>query len=162
MLQALDTKISHFIFSHSQGLKFLLPVWNWIIRVFGTIPYAVAILFAGDKMKAVVILIGAVVVGGINELGLKNFIRRPRPSYGPADEHTFGLPSTHSITTTLAFLFYSRLLELPTAVLISLATYTLLMMYSRIATGLHYVGDILGGILLGSLVYLAGVIIFFT
>src|SRR6185436_16484549 len=91
----------------------------------------------------------------------KHAVGRPRPFLALDDLHvllgrgkSFGMPSAHAANmfaaTMVLFLYYRRSLwfMLPLALLVS---------YSRIYTGMHYPGDVLAGIILGSGYAVAGV-----
>ena len=93
---------------------------------------------------------------------IKHLVERLRPTHDPSLENTvhvingyrggmYGFVSSHAansfaVATLLSFVMRQRL------VAFSLFTWALLQCYSRMYLGVHYPGDILGGILVGLLV----------
>jgi undecaprenyl-diphosphatase len=111
-------------------------------------------LFTLDKIHTVVALMaGAVAILAVLVLGIKFLIRRPRPEgewgaiYRNADPHSF--PSGHAARVAmLAVLAYSNLCP---ALGIILLVWGFLVCLARIWMGVHYLSDILAGIVLGVL-----------
>ncbi len=94
---------------------------------------------------------------------LKNMVQRPRPSHEPAlaekihlvkDYHggDYGFPSSHASNSfALAVFIFLILKERYNWLKFVLFSYAILVSYSRIYLGVHYPGDVLCGVLIGSL-----------
>jgi len=91
---------------------------------------------------------------------LKNFVGRLRPckeielthliySFGQKCGGRFGFVSSHAANSVALVLFSSRILSFKKQWLFILWTMPGLVAFSRIYLGVHYPGDILGGILVG-------------
>ena len=104
------------------------------------------------KMRAVVVFAG-LVVAEIVVIGIKMCIRRPRPPgeagriYRKADPFSF--PSGHAARATI--LSALAIVLGPWIAALAIVVWSPFMILSRIAIGIHYVFDVLGGILLGAL-----------
>jgi undecaprenyl-diphosphatase len=92
----------------------------------------------------------------------KELIQRPRPTYNPSIQylvHTvenyrggpFGFISNHA-ADTFAFATFLSLLFRNRYFILIIILWAAIVSYSRIYLGVHYPGDILGGMLFGSLV----------
>lgn len=108
-------------------------------------------------MIALAVLVADQVASGI----IKHLVERLRPTQDPSLSNMvhivngyrggrYGFVSSHAanfmaIATLLTFITRQRL------VLFSLVTWTLLQCYSRMYLGVHYPGDILGGLIVGAL-----------
>jgi undecaprenyl-diphosphatase len=111
-------------------------------------------LFTIDKVHQLVCLMaGAVAILAILVLSIKFLIRRPRPEgewgaiYRNTDPHSF--PSGHAARVAmLTFLAFAAGYPIPGVILLAWA---LLVCLARIWMGVHYLSDILAGILLGTL-----------
>ncbi len=82
---------------------------------------------------------------------VKNLVQRERPVATRSVSYSF--PSCH-VTNSAAMAAYLSALWKPQAPI--LWTWTLLVAYSRVASGSHWPSDVLGGLILGTLVGLAG------
>ncbi len=108
------------------------------------------------KMRAVIVFAG-LVLAEIVVVGIKMCIRRPRPPgesgkiYRRADPFSF--PSGHAARA--AMLSFLAIVLGPCAAALGIAVWSPFMIVSRIAIGIHYVFDVVGGILLGVLLTLA-------
>jgi undecaprenyl-diphosphatase len=113
----------------------------------------VAAWFLGDhqwKTRAVVTFAG-LAVAEVVVIGVKMVIRRKRPPgesgmiYRKADPYSF--PSGHAARAMLLCLLAWQLGPLPA--FIAIVAWSPFMVLSRIAIGIHYVFDVIVGILLG-------------
>jgi membrane-associated phospholipid phosphatase len=120
------------------------PVWGVLV---------VAAWFLGDhgwKVRALVYAIGLVVVE-VAVIALKMVFRRHRPPgelgriYRRADPYSF--PSGHAARAVLLCILAWQLG--PVAALVAIAIWSPLMVLARIAVGIHYVFDVVAGIILG-------------
>jgi undecaprenyl-diphosphatase len=109
-------------------------------------------LFSRDKLHQLVCLMaGAVAILALLVLAIKFMIRRPRPEgewgaiYRNADPHSF--PSGHAARVAmLTVLTFTAGLPL---VGIAVLIWALLVCLARIWMGVHYLSDILAGIIMG-------------
>jgi len=113
----------------------------------------VAAWFLGDrtwKTRAVITFAG-LALAEIVVIGLKMIIRRKRPPgtsgmiYRKADPYSF--PSGHAARAALLSLLAWQLG--PLAAFVAIVAWSPVMVLSRIAIGIHYVFDVIGGVLLG-------------
>ena len=121
-------------------------------------------VFKNYRSKAWIILLGIVlVVAGADQISglLKVGLGRLRPVHDPALEglvHNvlrkgglYGFVSAHAANSIGILVFTSRIFK-SRAYYFLMLFWAILFMYSRIYSGVHYPGDILGGIVLGWLV----------
>ncbi|ANQ49646.2 phosphatase PAP2 family protein [Flammeovirga sp. MY04] len=140
------------------------PVNSWPLYVF-------LLMFSYIKFgwkNTLITLIGlGIAIGLADAIAsqiIKKLIQRPRPSHDPVIEHlvhtlhgykggAYGFVSSHASTSmAIALFFYNAWKKrFPWAVLLFL--WTIVYSYSRIAVGVHFVGDIIGGWLVGLLAY---------
>ena len=108
-------------------------------------------------MLALAVLLADQVASGL----IKQLVERLRPTHDPSLESAihvingyrggmYGFVSSHAsnfvaASTLIALVMRHR------AVVVSMFTWTLLQCYSRVYLGVHYTGDILGGIIIGLL-----------
>ncbi len=90
-------------------------------------------------------------IGNCGIIGMKMVIRRKRPPgtsgmiYRKADPYSF--PSGHAARAALLCLLAWQLG--PVAAFVAIVAWSPVMVLSRIAIGIHYVFDVVGGVLLG-------------
>ncbi len=107
------------------------------------------------KMRAVIVFAG-LVVAEIVVVGIKMCIRRPRPPgdagriYRKTDPFSF--PSGHAARASMLCLL--SIVLGPLCAALAIALWSPIMIVSRIAIGIHYVFDVVAGILLGILLTL--------
>jgi len=99
-------------------------------------------------------LVQAIVGAGIIAAGLKRLIRRPRPD-GPPDglypvHDRYGLPSGHAVRAAAIATALSPLI--PGWLMAALALWAAAVALSRVLLGVHYLLDVLSGIVLGGAV----------
>ena len=106
-------------------------------------------------MLALAVLLADQVASGL----IKQLVERLRPTHDPSLESTihvingyrggmYGFVSSHAANFVAASTFIALVMR-HRAVTISLFTWALLQCYSRVYLGVHYPGDILGGIAVG-------------
>ncbi len=123
-----------------------MPVWIVLL--------AAAWVFGDDawKLRAVVTFAGLALLEVV-VIGIKMIVRRRRPPgteglvYRKADPFSF--PSGHAARAVLLSLIALRLGPAPAFVVI--VAWSPLMVFSRIAIGIHYVLDVVAGAALGAL-----------
>ena len=89
---------------------------------------------------------------------IKPIIGRTRPSYGLIKETSFSFPSGHSLTSMafygfIIYLIYKSNLKYKKLLITLLSILIILIGFSRLYLGVHYVTDVLGGFIF-SLFYL--------
>jgi undecaprenyl-diphosphatase len=125
------------------------PLWLAIAIAMGMVP--------GRSRRAAKRAVGALTVAAVvTDLGLKRITRRPRPPLEallhlplPAQPRTASFPSGHAAVA--AAFATSTWAELGPAAA-PLALLAAAIGYSRVYTGAHYPGDVLGGATFGILV----------
>ncbi len=122
--------------------------WFWLIGL-------AMIGFLSPSYKAVAFLYaGSILILAVLVLGIKFLIKRERPQgewgaiYRRTDPHSF--PSGHAARATMLAVLGIGLG--PPLWGIALACWAPLVSLARVALGLHYVSDIIGGTVLGALV----------
>lgn len=100
---------------------------------------------------AVAALAAACVLGTLLiNTGIKVLIRRPRPWFNPVGERpaTYSFPSAH---TSMAMVGASVISLVSPDLYLLWWGWAAVLAISRIILGMHYVGDVIGGVLLGLL-----------
>jgi undecaprenyl-diphosphatase len=117
------------------------------------------------------ILVMIVISDQTNTAILKPFFERLRPSHDPSiapfvhivDNYKgglYGFASSHASNTFAIALFFFILFKKTHPWIIMLFVWAMIVSYSRIYLGLHYPGDVLGGVLVGCLSAMAGLKIY--
>ncbi|MCI8383405.1 MAG: phosphatase PAP2 family protein [Clostridia bacterium] len=129
-----------------------------IVSLFCITLVTVLILFLGKKRKAGVAVTVNLIISTISYIGFKNIIQRPRPPVQERliEETGYSFPSGHS-TNNMAFyvlaivLLYPKIKnkKLRNSLCVILASIPLLIGFSRVYLGVHYISDILAGFSLG-------------
>jgi undecaprenyl-diphosphatase len=130
---------------------------------------ACLVLLALRARREAAALLGVVVIGQVLKIGIKQLVRRPRPSPDLvqvlilADEK-YSFPSGHTVhyVVFLGFLWFLVLTRLNTPalrcpLLIVFGGMVLLVGLARIYLGAHWLSDVVGGYLLGGAVLAAGI-----
>ena len=143
-----DYDVTHFIRGLNDGG--LLNTLFWWVSFTGSLTFMVlitiALYLAGARKEALVFAI-VLIVTNVVAFGLKYAIARPRPSdLGVTPEAQPAFPSGH---TANAFSFATTLSSYHRKFSIALFAWALLVAFSRVFLGLHYVTDLIGGALVG-------------
>lgn len=145
----LDESISRLIYQwRLPALTSLMKAVSWIGYVYFLVPVNLLILillFRSNRLKAVTIPVGTLVVWQFSEL-LKKMIQRPRPDISPiAHETSYAFPSGHAMSNT-AFYMLLFLLTPDNKQLQYFSIGMIVMMnFSRVYLGVHWPSDVFGG-----------------
>lgn len=148
------------------------PIMDKILAVITTlgelgiiwIIISLILIFTKKYRKAGITALVAIIIGGLfSEVILKNLIKRPRPflvleNINMAIKHpkTYSFPSGHTTSSIAAMLGIYKNVDCK-YIKISVVVIALLMIISRLYFGVHYITDILGGLVLGVISYFLAV-----
>ena len=157
------------LFNH--GLNMIVPSWLWAHITNGgdgLVALALALPFCLNNPRFVLMLMGSGALMGFLPTVIKAAIGAPRPlAVLPADEFILigssykfdSFPSGHTATIfwiiTLIFLMYRN-----TSVRISVMVIGVAVGASRIACGVHWPADVLGGVMLGWIISAGAYLVF--
>jgi membrane-associated phospholipid phosphatase len=141
------------------------PPWLWLL-----VAVAVVVTWRSHHLRLCVFLAVTTVVGGLLDSVVKVAVDRPRPSLVDpvATAHGKSFPSGHAMSSTIV---YGALLmvflpvlarRLRPAVVTLAATLVVAIGFSRLALGVHYISDVVGGYVLGLAWLVASVAAFST
>ena len=131
----------------------------------GSAPYlgvfilmVIAVLWFCQKKRAILpYLVANLFSAVLVELILKPFIHRLRPSYGLIIQSGYSFPSGHAAAVTVAYglafglsCYYLKETWHRLIIGILFGSLILLVMWSRVYLGVHYLSDVLGGFILGT------------
>lgn len=126
------------------GVLCVLCVLGWYVK--GK-PYASQLFIS---------LVTLLLVGTTLSYALKELFARARPDSMPAPfvEHSYSFPSAHATIAVILYgflwYFFSRVTTINRLQIFLLMSTAFLISFSRIYLGVHYVSDVVGGILLGA------------
>lgn len=151
----------HELVRHSRVVIFVLeaisflgsPLWFYVV----CIPLGIVLLRRGRR-RLVAFLFTTTVVGGLVDTVIKNVVNRDRPSLKNPIATAFGhsFPSGHSMMSLVTYgaLVLIFLPVIPksrrTLAIVGVAVISLAVGVSRLALGVHYISDVLGGYVLGA------------
>ena len=147
-----------------QVLSFLgKPIWLWAV-----VGLAVAFLVRRHRYRLAVFLVASGLGGGLVDTALKVAVDRPRPALEDPVAHAFGksFPSGHAMTSTVVYggllLVFLPVLRGRWRLAAAGATGVLVLAIgvSRLALGVHFVSDVLGGWVMGTAWLVASVAAF--
>jgi undecaprenyl-diphosphatase len=151
----------HEIVRHSHLVVDLLQV----LTFFGKPPFLAllcigvsAFLLHRHRYHLVGFLLTSVIVGGLIDTWVKLAVSRERPSLeNPiASAHGKSFPSGHAMSSTITYgaLLLILLPLIPAArrrlAIVATAAWLLIIGFTRLALGVHYISDVLGGYALGA------------
>ncbi len=148
-----DYTLTHFIRALNNS-PVLNTLFTWVSFTADTLfmVLMVAALYLGGYRKEALVVAVVFVVTNAVTLGLKYLIARPRPSdLGITPESEPSFPSGH---TSNAFSFATALSYYHRKAAPLLFAWALLVAFSRVFLGLHYITDLLGGAAVGIIVSL--------
>ncbi|MDD5341157.1 MAG: LssY C-terminal domain-containing protein [Patescibacteria group bacterium] len=141
----------------------LLGEWQFVAAA--SVVFA-AFLWLWQKKNYVysffVTIVGSVAFGALSKIA----IHRPRPTSGLIFESSYSFPSNHAVIALaffgfIAYFFWRDLKTLRNKLNVFFGCLTLIILigFSRLYLGVHFLSDVLGGYLLGLLWLLIGIII---
>ncbi len=152
-----EYKLDHpWIATVMNAISFLgWPPWFWML-IGGVALY----LFKKNQKRLAAYLLSCTIGGSIVNTFVKVTVDRPRPTFRDPSAITFqrgkSFPSGHTMSSTIAYgaLLLIFLPVIPkkyrTAVRIAVLTLVILIGFSRLALGVHYLSDVIGGFVLGA------------
>lgn len=131
------------------------PWWLWAM----TLP-AVAFVWHRDRHRLAIFLAVTTLGGGLLNSVVKLAVDRPRPSFADPITTAAGksFPSGHAMSSTVVYgallvvflpVAVRRGRRLATVALAAVVALVAAICFSRLALGVHYVSDVLGGVALG-------------
>ncbi|MBX9743734.1 MAG: phosphatase PAP2 family protein [Chlamydiales bacterium] len=148
-------KMQHLL--RSPWLDALFKAWDYVDKFFFAVIVISLIMYLWDRQKGIRLLYLLLLSMICNKL-LKSLFHDPRPcqidpSVGLICHSSYGLPSGAAQSATLYFGFICLECKRPLYRYLAFV-FALLLCFSRIYLGVHYPTDILGGIIVGSILLL--------
>jgi undecaprenyl-diphosphatase len=128
------------------------PIWLWLVVIIGTV-----VLLRAGRTRLALFLVITPLVGGLIDTIVKIAVDRPRPVLIDPVAHARGksFPSGHAMSSTVVYgtllLVFLPLIarRWRPLVIAAAAGLVLAIGFSRLALGVHYLSDVVGGIILG-------------
>jgi membrane-associated phospholipid phosphatase len=162
-LQAMDRQVSLWLFQdRTEFTSLALFYFTWLgsLEAVLIILFLAAVFFIYQKRYFYFAALAVSLTGsGLSVYFTKLFFRRERPlDLAYYQEHTFSFPSGHATYAVSVFglLFYLGLVEIKTTAgqiwwILGSLIFILLLGFSRIYLGVHFLTDVVGGYMLGLL-----------
>jgi len=122
--------------------------------VIAVVDAALVALCLARRRRRLALFVGLVsVVGWAARIGIREWVARPRPTDALWDERTFSFPSGHTANTAIAAALAMIVLSPPLRRLTRVAVITVVVAaalavgVSRVAGGVHWPSDVVGGLL---------------
>ncbi len=166
-LVELDKEI--FLYLNNLGTSFFDPFWLFITHKFSSIPFYAFLVYLLYKnfglqktIMALVVVAMMITITDQFSMAIKHSVERLRPCREPSLEGmgrfitrcgSYGYFSGHA-TSSFALAIYLSLVFKKTYkyFFVAMIIWALFVSYSRIYVGVHYPGDVLTGMLVGSLI----------
>lgn len=152
-----DAQISSFITSNrSESLTNILLSLELITSGWFVVPFISLLFIKKDKRKYLLDLLISFLVALFLTYALKSFIGRPRPINALIGKNTNSFPSGHVTTAAVPIPFLNHYPRFKYAWLAIL----LIISFTRIYLGLHYLSDVVAAILIGYVI--SNLVIYFN
>jgi membrane-associated phospholipid phosphatase len=110
-----------------------------------------------DRIRLALFVVTTAIVGGLVDSAVKILVNRPRPEFENAIAHAFGksFPSGHAMSSTVVYgaLVLAFLPAVPRRrrrwVVAAYVLLVLVICATRLALGVHFLSDVVGGVVLG-------------
>lgn len=130
-----------------------VPVWFYVL-----VGVSAFWFYRKGYWRLALFVIATPLVGGVISTAVKVMVDRPRPELDEPIAHAFGksFPSGHAMTSTVAYgtLLLAFMPMIPPRwrprAIAAYVVLVLLIAASRLGLGVHYLSDVLGGIVLGA------------
>ena len=128
------------------------PIWLWLLVIVASV-----VLVRAGRMRLVVFMLVTVLVGSLLDTVVKLVVDRPRPFLLDPVAHARGksFPSGHAMSSTIVYgtlllVFLPAVARRWRPLLVAAAVGLVLAIgFTRLALGVHYLSDVVGGIVLG-------------
>ena len=128
------------------------PIWLWLVVIAASV-----VLVRAGRTRLLVFLLVTVIVGSLLDTVVKVIVDRPRPVLLDPVAHARGksFPSGHTMSSTIVYgslllIFLPGFARRWRKVLVAGAVgLVLAIAFSRLALGVHFLSDVMGGIVLG-------------
>ena len=118
-----------------------------------------------NRKKDSIIFISMIFISGIFIKLLKDIVHRTRPINALIQESTFSMPSGHAAIAIVFFGFLAYLAvrkkskKIKWLAAIIVAAIIVLISFTRLYLGVHYISDVVVGLILGLVVLIGGIIV---